>query len=98
MQAVELISITRYRPPGGVTDPPPTVVMIDPLDFPLWQWFVYAACAIIVTTATTLLICAVSFTPHTLIINSDTPKDCHKKLILLIVSIIKFRSIFKITP
>ena len=33
---------------------------IDHLDFPLWQWFVYAACAIIVITATTLLICAVS--------------------------------------
>lgn len=63
MQAVELISITMYQPPGGATDPPPTA--IDPLDFPLWQWFVYGACAIIVTTAITLLICAVSFT-HTL--------------------------------
>lgn len=59
MQAVEIISITRYQPP---TDPPP--MMIDHLDFPLWQWFVYAACAIIVITATTLLICAVSFRPR----------------------------------
>ena len=60
MQAVELILVAMYQPPGGATDPPPTV--IDPLDFPLWQWFVYGACAIIVTTAITLLICAVSFT------------------------------------
>ena len=60
MQAVELISVAVYRPPGGTTDPSPTA--IDPLDFPLWQWFVYGACAIIVTTATTLLVCAVSFT------------------------------------
>ena len=51
VQSVSVIGVTRYE------DTPPT---IDHLAFPLWQWFVYAICAVIVTTATLLLMCAVS--------------------------------------
>ena len=37
-------------------------MVIDRFDFPLWQWFVYALCAVIVTTAMLLLILLVGYT------------------------------------
>lgn len=55
LQKVEIISVARYRD---------TPLPIDHFAFPLWQWFVYALCAVIATTATLLLICAVSYSVH----------------------------------
>lgn len=50
-QGVEVLSIMRYGEPPLTT---------NHRDFPLWQWFIYAVCAVIVTTAMLLLLLAVS--------------------------------------